>query len=90
MNVSTENGIIWLSHQSDVLRKPDQVPGYHKLSEDHQKLFTAFLNNFYRSWEFPEKHLPKKVKYIADKIPYLRINCEDGNWLHILSPTRWY
>jgi len=90
MNVSSDNVSPWTSFYGVSLLRPEQVPGYQKLSPNHQKLFTAFLKNFYGHWEFPERHRPKKVKYVAAKIPYLRFECEDGIWFHVLSPTRWY
>lgn len=90
MELSGENNIPWTSWQGCILRRPNQVAGFHKLIKNHQELFTAFLKNFYDRWEFPEKHQPKKVRYIKDKIPYLRMDCEDGIWFHILSPTRWF
>lgn len=90
MDVSTGNKMTWTSFRGCVLKKPDQVTGFNTLNESHRELFTAFLKNFYDRWEFPEKHQPKKVRYVNDKMPYLRVDCSDGLWFHVLSPTRWF
>ncbi|HWP96260.1 MAG TPA: hypothetical protein VN426_05375 [Syntrophomonadaceae bacterium] len=79
-----------ISYKGDVLTGPAEVNGYEKLDEKQKILFEKFLRNFYGAWEFPENHRPVKVRYIVDKIPYLRVDFEKGGWLHIQSPTIWY
>ena len=79
-----------ISYKGDILTSPADVKGYDGLSPDQQILFDKFLNNFYQVWEFPEKHCPVKIRYVADKTPYLRVDFADDEWLHILSPTVWF
>ncbi len=73
-----------------ILAGTADVFGYEKLSDAHKKLFEDFLNNFWAGWEFPEKHLPVKIKYVKDEIPYLRVDFKKGSWLHIISPNQWF
>ena len=89
-DIQGDYGKVIFSYKGDILTSPAEVKGFSKLNEDHKKLFAEFLNNFYAAWEFPEKHLPKKIKYVADRIPYLRVDFKKGYWLHIISPTRWF
>lgn len=76
-----------LSYKGDILTAPEQVKDYDKLSEDNKKLFTAFLTNFYKTWEYPEEHQPTKVEFIA-KENYLKV-IFNKDWLHVLNNT-WY
>ena len=79
-----------ISYKGDVLTGPAAVKGYDKLNTEHKKIFGEFLNNFYACWEFPEKHQPKKIKYVAGQIPYLRVDLAKGYWLHVMSPVQWF
>lgn len=90
MYASSENKSPWTSFSGVSLTRPEQVPGYAKLSTGQQKIFAEFLKSFYGHWEFPERHLPKKVRYVAGRRPYLRFECQDDLWFHVLSANRWY
>lgn len=80
----------WVSYKGNVLKSPEQVAGYNKLSEDTKKLFVAFLRNFYKVWEYPEEHVPVKVVFKKDKDgAYLRVDF-NGEWYHVKGPTTWY
>lgn len=74
----------WTSYKGDILTKPEDVKGYSKLCEEHKKLFTTFLRNFYNVWEYPEEHVPTKVCLKKDK--------ENGTYLRdqILGIRRCY
>jgi len=79
-----------ISYKGDVLTGAAEVDGYEQLDAEQRILFENFLRNFYGAWEFPENHRPVKIEYVADEIPYLRVDFEKGGWLHIQSPTIWY
>lgn len=80
----------WISYKGDALTAPEDVKGYNKLSEENKKLFTAFLNNFYKAWGEPEDHQPVKVKFVKDRSgPYLRVDF-NGEWFHVTGPNTWY
>lgn len=81
----------WTSYKGDVLAKPENVKGYSKLSEECKKLFAAFLENFYKAWEYPEEHMPTKVCFKKDRSNsgYLRVDFKDM-WLHVKGPNVWY
>lgn len=81
---------IAINYKGHILTNTADVIGYQKLNDSHKKMFEKFLNNFFAVWEFPENHLPVKIKYIAGKTPYLRVDFEKGGWLHILSPHTWF
>lgn len=78
-----------LSYKGDVLTEPEEVKGYNKLNAEHKKLFEKFLKNYYEVWEFPEEHLPIKVRYVTGRESYLRVDFKSG-WLHVLSQTCWF
>lgn len=79
-----------ISYKGDVLTGPAEVDGYERLTVAQKKLFKKFLRNFYGAWEYPEKHLPIKIKYVPGKIAYLRVDFEKGEWLHIITPWQWF
>lgn len=81
----------WISYKGDKLTPPEQVKGYSKLTEENKKLFTAFLENFYKVWEYPEDHIPVKVVLKKDKDngTYLRTDF-NGEWYHVKNATTWY
>lgn len=81
----------WTSYKGDGLTKPEEVEGYDKLSEEHKKLFTAFLRNFYNAWEHPEEHIPTKVCLRKDKAngSYLKVDFTN-EWVHVKGPNTWY
>ena len=79
-----------ISYKGDVLTGPSEVEGYEQLSDQNKLLFAEFLRNFYEAWEFPENHLPVRIKYVANDAPNLRVDFAQGGWLHIISPTLWY
>lgn len=83
--------IEWISYKGDTLTAPEDVAGYNKLSEDHKKLLSEFLKNFYKAWDYPEDHLPTKVTFKKDKVEgaYLRVDF-NGEWYHVKSPNTWY
>ena len=76
----------WISYKGDKLTPPEKVKGYSKLSEKNMKIFAAFLENFYKVWEFPEDHQPVKVTFVKT---YLRVDF-NGEWLHVTGPNTWY
>lgn len=73
------------------LKRAEDVKGFSALSSENKALFKEFLNNFYKSWEHPEKHVPLKVKLIRDKAngQYLRVDFTTM-WLHVINSTTWY
>jgi len=79
-----------ISYKGDVLTGPAKVDGYERLTTEQKTLFTKFLHNFYGAWEFPENHLPVKIKHVPDEIDYLRVDFEKGGWLHIITPWQWF
>ncbi|AFM40400.1 hypothetical protein Desaci_1377 [Desulfosporosinus acidiphilus SJ4] len=82
----------WLSHKGKRLPQPKKVEGFEKLTTEQQELFTAFLDRFYRGWEFPEEHCPVNVAATWDEGSgnYLRVDFKDGMWLHVKDPRTWY
>jgi hypothetical protein len=74
-----------------MLKPAHKVRGYQNLSEHDKKTFAEFLANFYRAWEFPEKHIPISVKPAYDEGAgeYLRVEFNEM-WLHVKSPTVWF
>ena len=74
-----------------MLKRAEQINGYHELSDENKKIFAEFLLNFYRAWEFPERYIPLAVRKDCDEEAgeYLRVEF-DSIWLHVKSPTVWY
>ena len=73
------------------LKRAEDVKGYDKLSDTSKAIFKEFLGNFYKRWEYPEKHMPEKVKLVKDKADgeYLRVDFATM-WLHVKNSTIWY
>ncbi|MCB8818661.1 hypothetical protein [Desulfosporosinus shakirovi] len=82
----------WVSYKGDSLTNPRSVKGFKKLSKEQQLLFESFLDRFYKSWSYPEKHIPVKVAAKWDKGNghYLRVDFKDGMWLHVKNASTWY
>jgi hypothetical protein len=70
----------------------EQVQGLENLLPANQKLFRKFYRNYMRQWEDPSGREPVKVAYRKDKAngPYLRVEMDDGTWLHVKGPNTWY
>jgi len=70
----------------------ENVKGFKKLSNDYKILFSEFMENFLNRWEYPENHIPFKVRLKNDKSngTYLRVDFVDGDWLHVKSASCWY
>lgn len=73
-----------------------KVIGFNNLSENNQKLFTAFLSNFYHAWglEVRDTIKPLKISYMNDiEGKYLRFDYEiydRKEWLHVTTEKNWY
>ena len=76
----------WINYKGDKLTSPEQVKGHNKLSDSDKRLFTEFLQHFYKAWEYPEDHLPIKVEAAKG---YLKVTFNDM-WLHVLNASTWY
>ncbi|WP_411680454.1 hypothetical protein [Clostridium thailandense] len=81
----------WTSCKGDALKKPEEIKGYVGLSEEHKKLFIAFLRNFYNTWDHPEEHIPTKVCLKKSKASgaYLKVDFKN-EWLHVKGSNTWY
>ena len=81
----------WTNFKGDALVKPEEVKGYDELIDSHKELFAAFLNNYYKGWEYPEDHMPLKVTFKSDNDAgnYLRVDFKDC-WLHVKNQNTWY
>lgn len=79
----------WISYKGDKLAAPEDVKGYETLSDKQKNLFNGFLKNYYKAWEYPEDHLPVKVKFI-DKENYLKVEFCNKEWLHVTNTNIWY
>lgn len=82
----------WVSYKGDKLTASSEVKGYEDLDDLYKQRFEQFLKNFYKSWEFPEQHIPVKVAFKKDKSngSYLRVDFKDGTWLHVTGSRQWY
>ncbi|AFM43000.1 hypothetical protein Desaci_4138 [Desulfosporosinus acidiphilus SJ4] len=82
----------FMSYKGDRLTNPESVKGFEKLTNDQQQLFESFLSNFYKRWEYPERHIPVNVAATWDKSSgkYLRVDFKDGQWFHVKGPNTWY
>ena len=78
----------WLSYNGKSLISPGNVKGYNKLSEVNKQLFTSFLTNFYKVWEYPEDHQPIKVEFIG-KENFLKATFAK-EWFHVTNANNWY
>jgi hypothetical protein len=76
----------WTSYKGDALTPPEQIKGFNKLSEEHKKLFRAFLKNWYKALGEPEDHQPVKVTFLKT---YLRVDFK-GEWYHVTGTNTWY
>lgn len=74
------------------LKKAEEIRGYTQLSDANKALFAKFLKNFNAAREYPEKHIPIKVKVTRDQENgvYLRVDLINGDWYHVKGPTTWY
>lgn len=70
-----------------MLIKAEEVKGFKELSDTHQKIFSDFLHNWYKRWEYPERHQPLQVALKRDRGAgmYLRVDMSDGDWYHVKS-----
>lgn len=70
----------------------NKIKGNDKLIDSHKILFDKFLINFYNAWEYPEDHQPLKVTFKRESAnrSFLRVDCSDGSWYHIIGPNTWY
>ncbi|WP_242833094.1 hypothetical protein [Desulfosporosinus acidiphilus] len=57
-----------------------------------QQLLESFLDNFYKRWSYSERHIPVKVAATWDKGSgnYVKVDFEDGMWLHVKDSNTWY
>lgn len=63
------------------------IKGYYKLNSVDQFVFDSFLKRFYEAWEYPEDHKPVGIKVEKG---YLRVDLNDGSWLHVKANGEWY
>lgn len=75
-----------------MLIKAEEVKGFNKLTDIHQKIFKDFLGNWYKRWDHPERHQPTKVALKRDRGAgiYLRVDMSDGDWYHIKSAITFF
>lgn len=64
-----------------------KIKGYNKLGPNAKKAFDSFLKRFYNAWEFPLDHTPVKVSMWKG---FLRVDLNDGSWLHVTPRGEWY
>lgn len=63
------------------------IKGYNQITGNAKKVFDYFLAKFYKAWEFPEDHTPISVKVQKG---FLRVDLNDGSWLHVKPNGEWY
>lgn len=65
------------------------VEGYNKLSDDAKEVFERVYkaHNSIQGNDYKEKYIPVKVE---DHEDYLKVNFEDGEWLHYTANGEWY
>lgn len=63
------------------------IKNYNRLGLNAKKAFDSFLKRFYNAWEFPLDHTPVKVSMGKG---FLRVDLEDGSWLHVKPNGEWY
>lgn len=76
------------------MKEAKKIKGFSKLPLDDQKIFTGFLKNFYKAWEYPEDHEIVKVAIAKEgqgkhATQFIKATCENGEWYHV-SAHSWY
>lgn len=64
-----------------------KIKGYYKLNSIDKLIFDSFLKRFYEAWEYPEEHKPVAVNVQKG---YIRVDLNDGSWLHVKANGEWY
>lgn len=77
------------------LQAAKQIEGFNKLPLEDQKIFTGFITNFYKAFEFPEDHEIVKVAIAREgrgkhATQFIKATCENKEWFHVLSARTWY
>lgn len=77
------------------LPEANEIEGFSKLSKEAQEIFKGFLNNYYKSFEFPEDHEVIVVSIAHEgrgkhKITFIKAECADKEWFHVVSKYSWY
>ncbi|AGK99034.1 hypothetical protein [Clostridium pasteurianum] len=63
------------------------IKNYNRLGSNAKKAFDSFLKRFYNAWEFPEDHKPIAVNMCKG---FLKVDLNDGSWLHVTPSGEWY
>ena len=72
-----------------------KVKGFDKLNQEQQELFieTYRIHNSIVGTDYKEGWKPLKVKWVKEipsRYSYLRVEFQNGDWLHYTQNKEWY